>query len=491
MKPKTTQTPNVIVIVIDALRARNLGCYGMTGNPSPNIDQLASKSTLFENTFSCWNTTDQSLTTILTGKYPRSHGIVNHGDKVTEENRRVLVETGTKMLADYIKESGQRTLAVDWMGRWFKKGFDYYGYELKRRGLDHLKYHFLTLPKLYIDYLLGHLPILKLYKPMRKPTPSDLLKGLKDVLSTFAFTFNLAKLQDARFVTGIANDLISQPQNNPFFLFLHYWDTHTPYFCPKSYLDKSLIHDSKSLLLEKYRGSVKYVDYQLGKLFQQLKANDQWDDTLLIVTSDHGDSLTEHDIYFDHHGLYDETTHVPLIIHYPKAIPQGKRIRSFVQHIDLVPTICDLLDLPYAADELDGKTLLPLIQDEEKAHRNRVFVEESYVQKKSAIRTKDYKYIYAIDNDGWCNYCQKIHVGKEELYDLQNDPAELTDIAQQKTDLAQKMRSELLELVNELDEKRDLLRQKHKPEDGGNALESETDDDDELIKERFKKLGYM
>ena len=74
--------PNIILIVIDALRARNLGCYGMAGDPSPNIDQLARDSILFDSVYSCWNTTDQSLTSILSGKYPRSHGIMNHGDKV-------------------------------------------------------------------------------------------------------------------------------------------------------------------------------------------------------------------------------------------------------------------------------------------------------------------------------------------------------------------------------------------------------------------------
>jgi arylsulfatase A-like enzyme len=487
---KKRRTPNVILIVIDALRARNLGCYGMQGEPSPYIDKVASEGTLFEKAFSCWNTTDQSLTSILTGKYPRSHGIMNHGDKVTEGERRLFLETGTKLLAQYMKQSGHKTLAVDWMSRWFKQGFDDYGYELDRKGLDRLKYHLVTLPGLYRDYLLGHLPILKLYKPMRKSSPKDLFKGMKDVLSTFAFTFNLAKLQDARFVTQIANDLIDQSRKNPFFLFLHYWDTHTPYYCPKNYLDKTSIHDSKSLLLEKYRGSVKYVDFQLGKLFNHLKENQLWDDTLLIITSDHGDSLTEHDIYFDHHGLYDETTHVPLIMHYPESIPVGKRIESFVQHVDLVPTLCDLFDINCNIDELDGNTLLPIINGDKTGHRNEIFVEESYVQKKSAIRTDDYKYIYAVDNDGWCNYCQKVHVGREELYDLKEDPAELKNIAPKQKELAETMRLELLAKVKFLDMKRQQLRQKYKSQNGELSIEPDSDDE-ELIKARFKKLGYM
>ena len=119
-----------------------------------------------------------------------------------------------------------------------------------------------------------------------------------------------------------------------------------------------------------------------------------------------------------------------MILHCPELFPTGKRIDSFVQHIDLVPTISDLLGLKYQPEEYDGQNLLPLIQQKVDSIREHVFIEESYVQKKSALRTQKYKYITARENDGWCNYCQKVHVGKEELYDLENDPGENQDITQ-------------------------------------------------------------
>jgi glucan phosphoethanolaminetransferase (alkaline phosphatase superfamily) len=78
--------PNIILIVIDALRARNLGCYGEERNPSPNIDKIADKGVLFEDVYCSWNTTDQSLTTILSGRYPRTHGIIHHGESLTEHD---------------------------------------------------------------------------------------------------------------------------------------------------------------------------------------------------------------------------------------------------------------------------------------------------------------------------------------------------------------------------------------------------------------------
>ena len=483
--------PNIILIVIDALRARNLGCYGMSSNPSPNIDQVARNSILFDGVYSCWNTTDQSLTSILSGKYPRSHGIMNHGDKVKPAEIDTLHKTNTKLLAQILKQASYNTMAVDWMGRWFKQGFDYYGYEIERHGWEKFSYFTVELPKLYINYMLGHLPILKCYRPMRKPTFKDIIRGMKDVLSTFAFTFNLAKLQDASYVTQIAEGLIKQQTDDPFFLFLHYWDTHTPYNCPKDFLNNTKdISDPKSLLISKYHGAVRYVDFQLGKLFDILKKQKRWENTLLIITSDHGDSLTEHDIFFDHHGLYEETTHVPLILHYPESFTAGKRINSFVQHIDLVPTISDLIGSKYQQEEFDGQSLVPLIHNKIDRIRDHVFIEESYVQKKSALRTNKYKYIKAYENDGWCNYCQKVHVGKEELYDLKNDPGENHDIAQENRSIAKQMNDELLSLIKNLDEKREakILNSKLSSEDDNQIHDPQ---EEALIRKRFKNLGYL
>ncbi|MFO7889436.1 MAG: sulfatase [bacterium] len=478
---------NIVLIVIDALRAKNLGCYGMIGNPSPHIDQLAHQSILFENAYAAWNTTDQSLTSILTGKYPRTNGLMNHGDKVTAEVRERFNRTGSKLLAEILKQTGYKTMAVDWMGRWFKRGFDYYGYNIQRDIADQLKYY-LNLPRQYFQYLTAHLPILKCYKPMRKKTVKDVAKGIKDVLSTFSFTFNLAKLQDAAFVTDIANSLISEKYSDPFFMFLHYWDTHTPYHSPKSFMEGNYNkNDPVSFLSAKYRGSVSYVDYHLGRLFAQLKKINAWDDTLLIITSDHGDSLTEHDIYFDHHGLYEQTTHVPLLLHCPDLFEKGKRVKGLVQHIDLLPTLYEILDNDYSSEALDGSSLFPLIE-KDKHIRDKVFMEESYVQRKAAIRSEKYKYIMALDGKGWCNYCQKVHVGLQELYDLDDDPRELHDLTAEKKSKTRKMKSLLKDIINNLDRKRNESisnNQDNEKKDTSNA------DEEKAVRKRLKGLGYI
>lgn len=476
--------PNIIVIVLDALRARNLGCYGMPGDISPHMDAVARESLLFENVYAAWNTTDQSLTSIMTGKYPRSNGLMNHGDKAGAEERKQFAQTGTSLLAEILHDSGYQTIAVDWMGRWHKRGYDDYGYKIDRKGWQKVKHNVIDLPRLYTSYLASHLPILKLYAPVRKPTLKDMISGLKDVFSTFSFTHHLAQMQDAAYITDVALDRLQHRNDQPFYLFLHYWDIHTPYHCPRSYINTENVTDNKSLLTEKYYGAISYVDDQLQRLFDYMQTRELWDNTLLVITSDHGDSLTEHDIFFDHHGLYEETTHVPLLLHYPDLFKTAQRVPGFVQHIDLVPTICELIGQPERAESMDGSSLLPLIQDGTPL-RDHVFIEESYVQKKAALRTERYKFIKAKDS-GWCNYCQKIHVGEEELYDLHQDPHELHDILDAQPQVADDMRQRLTQKMQKLDRKRQSAIEEH-----GDETPTDEDDDEELLKKQFKNLGYM
>jgi arylsulfatase len=481
--------PNVILIVIDALRARNLGCYGQAGDSSPHLDALAGSGILFERAYSTWNTTDPSLTCILTGKYPRSNGIMDHGDRATADVRNRFAGTGTLLAAEILKRSGYETMAVDWMGRWFKRGFDHYGYR-PQRSLPRRLARGLSLPGLYARYALNHLPILQCYRPVRRPSWNYLANGLKDVLSTFAFTYRLAEVQDAASVTRLACDFLEPRRSEPFFLFLHYWDTHTPYHCPRSFLgDRKGIKDPKSLLAARYAGAVRYVDLQLGLLFERLKARNLWENTLLVVTSDHGDSLTEHDIYFDHHGLYEETTHVPLILHYPARWGASRRLTSFVQHVDIVPTICGITGaMPPAGG--DGVSLVPLIEGNVNEVRDAVFMEESYVQRKAAMRTDRYKYIRALDGTGWCRYCEKVHVGIEELYDLWQDPGETSDLSQTHRVVVEQMKGRLNAMMARLDRNREQSGATPCTRDQDVEPVPQTKEE-QIIKERLKRLGYL
>ena len=117
---------NIVLIGIDALRADHLGCYAYDKETSPNIDNLAKKGITFENAFSCINTTDPSFTTILSGKYPISHGIRNHSEKVTNSMLQNFYKQKIRFLSEILRDNGYKTIGIDWLGRWHKKGFEYY-----------------------------------------------------------------------------------------------------------------------------------------------------------------------------------------------------------------------------------------------------------------------------------------------------------------------------------------------------------------------------
>jgi arylsulfatase len=490
MHKEKARIPNIVLIVIDALRARNLGCYGAEDNPSPNIDRLAEGGVLFENAFSCWNTTDQSLTSILTGRYPRTHGITHHGDKIPPEDLRTFRKLNIPLLSEILKQNGYRTLAVDWMGRWFKSGFDDYGYTPKRNLFQKMIYSLFTLPYLHIKYMVSGIGIVKIYKKRRDVSPRTDWKTFKEVFQTFRFIFELARIHDSGFVTGLAKELIHRAKGENFFLFIHYWDTHPPYNCPRKYRTHRKIQNSLDLLSAKYQGAVSYVDRNLGKLLLFMKDEKLLDDSLIILTSDHGESLTEHEIFFDHHGLYDVTTHVPLILHAPKILSEAKRIEALVQHVDLVPTLCNLLGIETDGRAWDGRSLLSAISGDEEEIRDHALMEESYAERKTALRTKEYKYIYAPDGEGKCKYCQRVHGGSEELYCLTDDPEETDNRIDKDRFQAEKMRLKLANVIDALESKKQAELKKHEADKTPPGSFSDAKEE-KKIRKKFKSLGYM
>ena len=114
--------PNLIFVVIDACRADHLSCYGYPKKTSPNLDKLVEDGALFTNCYSCTTATDSSLTSIFSGRYPVSHGIINHGPRVAKDEIYALSESGSMFLPEILKRQGYATIALDWIGRWHRRG---------------------------------------------------------------------------------------------------------------------------------------------------------------------------------------------------------------------------------------------------------------------------------------------------------------------------------------------------------------------------------
>jgi len=406
---------NVILIAIDTLRADHLSGYGYKCLTSPHMDKIASEGVAFEGFYSPHIPTHPAFTTMMTGVDVMTHQIVAQGGKV-DLDPKVLT------LAQVLKSQGYFTAAADNMGRWFSRGFDTYeGYSWERD------------PK--------------------------------------------APWHKAEAVNGTALKILERAarQDKPFFLFFHYWDPHTPYLPPSPYSRMFYGGDEKApsnhsmdalfafepfkvyfeqwmggttdieFTIAQYDAEIAYCDAALAHIFNRIEELDLADDTLLILVADHGEEMDEHQMWFDHHGLYDTNLHVPLIMRCPGKLPAGKRISGLARMFDLAPTILDFLGLSGIAQEanMEGSSLLPLVKSNrgrKKEVCSELFLTECTWMRKRGIRTREWKYIRSSEPD--------IHNRPpKELYHLVDDPGELKNLADEMPEIVKDLEGRLTDWV--------------------------------------------
>jgi len=419
---------------MDGVRATHLSCYGFHKPTSPNIDELVQNGVLFKNAFSCINCTNPSITAINSGRYPSSNGIVSHISFTSPKELERLHSSDTLFLAEILKTLDYQTLAIDWLGRWHKRGYDHYGGVFYDSPIKSAVSR--IADKLYFG-LPGYVPL------PRTSIVKNFIMG------------------DAYEITNTAIKLLKHRKARRFFLFIHYRDTHTPYSIPDKHTKhiermKKFESKGKSIkeilsrlndplhrkaiqfrcgdathvgeVVTRYDAAISFIDEEIGRLVNFLETHRLIEDTLIVITADHGESFWEHEIYFSHHGLYDVSIHVPLIFSYPR-LPAGVTIDELIQSVDIMPTILDIAGIDPKDVDFDGKTLLPIIENNEISGRPAVYVEEVQTQCKRAIRTRKFKYIRANSKkDAICRECGYIHGGIREFYDLEQDPYETHNI---------------------------------------------------------------
>ena len=174
-----------------------------------------------------------------------------------------------------------------------------------------------------------------------------------------------------------------------------------------------------------YDGELAYMDACIGNMLTQIQCMDLMDDTLIVFTSDHGETLDDHEHYFDHHGIYDCTLRVPLAFIMPGKVPAGKRVSEFTLQKDFTPTVLDLMGVkPKKKVKMDGTSLRPLMQDKPFSGECEFYITECTWQRKHGWRTPQWKLIHALEPD--------FHFNPEiELYNLVNDPGETKNLAKQ------------------------------------------------------------
>jgi arylsulfatase A-like enzyme len=382
---------NVVLIIIDTIRADRLGCYGYPIATSPNIDALASEGMLFEQAVTCAPVTLPSVSAILTSTYPAINNVRYNG--------KFFLSDASVTLAEILRDNGYETGAF--IGGFpldsrfgVDQGFDIYDDDFSR-STD-------RRPRQWI----GH--------------------------ETEDFERTAAEVNERVF------DWLESVKDEKFFLMAHYFDPHWPYEAPAPYNDGSG---------DAYNSEIAYTDEHVGKLIAKLEELGLKDDTLIVLTGDHGESLGAHGEPTHGDYLFDTTIRVPLIFQHEGRVPKGLRIGTMVKTIDIMPTIIDFLGLP-KGPHTQGDSLVPTFEGKPGEPAESPILLETMLPFHESkgpndppavlrgLRTSDWKMIYITIKRGSQIY------STEELYQVGKEPLELFDVreANQRTFVGMLMR---------------------------------------------------
>ena len=396
--------PNLLLISIDTLRADHLGCYGYPRATSPTVDRLASRGALFTNCFAQRGLTSPSLASILTSQYPVTHGIRRNGPTFTG---------GELCLAEVLRKQGYACAAF-FANPWIVN--------LKWQGFD------------------------------------PLLPG------------------DETGATEKAVAWLKENHGDPFFLWLHLYAPHNPFGPPTEYLDgfvdpkydgdmdgsdyvlygvtlerRELSGADLNHVLGLYDGEIRYSDNLVARLLATLDEAGQTENTLTVFTADHGEELYDRHCYFYHlASVYDSVLRIPLVLKWPGTIPEGIRIESVVESIDIAPTLLELLGIPKPAG-FQGTSLAPTLAGEE-LDLGPAFSE--WEDKIVTMRTTEHRYVFNPTgyHPRWANK-RKVAgrkgdpfypIGDRELYDLTAEPLERTNLVDRNNEVAAEMHRKVL-----------------------------------------------
>ena len=189
-------------------------------------------------------------------------------------------------------------------------------------------------------------------------------------------------------------------------------------------------------VIAQYDGEVAYMDAAIQTLLTAVERLGIADDTIIVITSDHGETLNDHDCYFDHHGLYDPTLVVPLIIRWPGKVPAGRRIKGITRQYDTTPTLLDLIGVQPEGVQFDGQSLLPMIDGTVASQNPEIYLTECTWMRKHGWRTPEWKLIVALEPD--FHYKPPV-----ELYNLLEDPTEYNNLADSEPEVVAHLRARM------------------------------------------------
>jgi arylsulfatase A-like enzyme len=409
LSPRPAHGYNVIMISVDGLRPDHLGCYGYNRLTSPEIDRLAGRGAVFKRAYAQTSWTLPSSVSFLTSLYPSTHGV-----NLTSLPQRKTLE--------YMLRVNAFTL------------FSGAGYSV--RGLLNAWYGVGPLDKVYSEI---------------------------DNASGGAAVMN----RKARF-------FIRRNRRRPFFLILHYMDVHSPYVPRRGYIEqfanpaptkpwifvkhvntgqRTIKRSELKDIINIYDSNILFLDDHVRDLTRLLDNLGLGDRTIVVITSDHGEAFMEHGYLSHSLKLYEEFIRIPLIVVVPGLTDTGAGVEAPVQSVDLLPTLVDLLHLG-SVERMQGKSLLPLMEGgtpPDLIDRD-VFAEltlDSFYYFPPLVKAwggktpgPECQYIAAVISWPW-KYIHYLKTGRSELFNLESDPRERTDLSEEEPEIAGRMKQKL------------------------------------------------
>jgi choline-sulfatase len=430
LPPQDRTGPNVLIICADDHAAYVMGAAGDAKVRTPNLDRLASRGLRFDRAFANMPLCTPSRHSFITGRYPRTIGVTCLGTPFPDRETT---------LAELLKSAGYDTCAIGKMQFNTERshGFDRLVYSaeyqdhVRRKGRQPLPKDLDVLPpwKAFTD------PAVWLNSRYRPFGAAD-----ADMVGTF-------------FAREAAGYLESRVGERPFFLMVSFNEPHSPYRFPIEYRDRhrpasfavpkpgpeddeglpaafrGLSEQDKQGILASYYTSVEFMDKNVGLVLDALERSGRAKDTLVIYLSDHGLLLGQHG-WFEKHALFDPAVRAPLIVRHPGRVGEGRASGALVELVDLVPTVLEFAGLDVPAN-VQGRSLVGLLEGRTAAHRSRVFVEYA-LNEEAMVRTERWKLIYSLGKterrDGFAT--GRPPGGRRvRLYDLAEDPGETVDLA--------------------------------------------------------------
>lgn len=388
--------PNVVLYIVDTLRADGLGSYGNTEVNTAAMDQLAREGTLFERAFAQSSWTRTSIASILTSSYPAAHRTLDRSD---------VLSSDATLLSELLQEAGYHTgfiLTNANVGSFF--GF--------RQGFD-------TFTELYARRQPGYV------RTRENVTKSDEL------------------------VDRAIEWLREAPE--PFFLALLAVDPHSPYTPPKAFdrhggdyrgpVDgsrkwinrKDLRPADRERIHSLYLAEIDFTDHELARLLDHLRGAGVLDRTITVLTADHGEEFWEHGGRGHGTSLYDEQTRVPPIVRYPPRVDAGARSDRIVQSIDIAPTVLELAGLE-VPDTQQGRSLFGPPAADENTFANLQIQRRSLL----SVRSRHWKLVWNSQTD------------RLKLYDMVSDTDERNDISSAHPDVVQRLHAMLKQHIDML-----------------------------------------